>query len=656
MDAMASPVVTCEPMLGTSTGMRHRLALRVDATFTEAFDGRLQIVQDSPTSVVYSRTLKVGAGTFRWEINPQLAPSPDASTFVTMRLMDSRGRLQAEQRIDVQIDRFGQGFGNTSENAKIGILGDVPVLKKILTRFSRIKDETLYPRLLPSDWRFMDNLDALLITGKGAEALDEEQVAMLTTWMNAGGVVLLDGSLQPSAAASAISREWGLGPIPEPRQVEQRFDIPSIANAYDYLGANEGAEKETFKGMVEMRALRRGNLVADQSYIQRGLHTPFGLGTLILLPANLSSLAAQSSDAAGVILMQGLNVSGQAREFEDGQGYSYWSYQRGGWGTFMQAFSKLAPISIPAIIIYVFLFLFVVGPAEFILLRVIKKPHWTWLVTPLLVVAFCIGADILSVMTRGVKPYRGLVSVSDYAPGVGRDYVYECLISPRSDTKEVTLPADAQLQNHHFYGTSSRLFERRGESAFTMDMRAWIPVTYSVNAPHSRPAPYKVSISKEGRNLSVVCDTTDQAPPIRRAQLWLSRKRFCELKQSDNTDTWVFQGRPEKIEAKNVNDLNDLLLMFHRRDLVFREHENVSKRMEDILSWKSSHNGFSLLGKIYFDPLFIPMPVVNDEQALLVVFVDEPGADSGVAWDKDSHLQYMHVARQLVPLSSGETP
>lgn len=150
----------------------------------------------------------------------------------------------------------------------------------------------------------------------------------------------------------------------------------------------------------------------------------------------------------------------------------------------------MKPISGALVFCYLTLFLILVGPVEFFFLKHRGKPAGTWILTPALVILFCLGATSISYITRGSHPYRGGLYVHDYLPeGGGRDSSLECLIPSKTTTIRMT-PGEAGLTT--IYNTSTEQRNARSDAArntHEIASQAWTPRYVSTRALHERKGP-----------------------------------------------------------------------------------------------------------------------------------------------------------------------
>ncbi len=665
---VAAPVIQVEALFGTTVGPQGRIAVRVDAIFDAPFEGHLLIRQQGHRSPLVARKIHVGAGQFRWEENPQMYPATVMNSRLEVSVVPKRGRAVAyrEFALEHAMQEY-RGYYQDPTSVLLGVMGGYRALRDSVSIFPKVSLVEVKAKYVPQDWRILNNVHALLVTRRGVDGLDEESIEVLSRWMRAGGVIVVDGSITDQNVTDLLERFWQIRAqgVPELKPVNidisSQFSNPRMVQNAAGDWVNEDPVQETFKGKVRGRTLTRGSYVASVTQIRKAIHTPFGLGALVLLPSDLVQLASQDPNAAGTLLVEGLNRSGKVLQ-DDEYGGRWYRNGSAGWGTFMRAFSRLAPISVGAVVLYVLLFIFVAGPIEFILLHRLKKRQWTWVVTPVLVALFCYGANAMSVMTRGTDPYRATVSIADFdLGGRGTDTIFECITSPGSRRAPLRLQRGSQLSIQYGEGASSAPVEVRSSEGVDVSMRAWIPVTYEVRAPHNREAPYSVSLKKTGKKMHIRCVSKSGAPKIKNAKLVTERGIVYALSSNATKDgsVWEYSGKVIKrsnVKKRNAQEQQELTSTFYQANLAYNvDQVKVAESLERLLDWKSVQMGFDVSMNLELYPLRLPMPVVDSSQALLLVTAVGGGPQSDLDWPEESHQESHYLIRQLVRLQPKES-
>ena len=536
--------VEAVPLFGTFVGPNARFAFRLTAGFDQPFEGRIEVFQSGQGRVLVF-PLSVGQGMFRWDFNPQLAVGQSEGYEVEVRVSPKQGKPIFSKRFAIEYSGQSSGWGAREQVVHVGILGR-PSFKDSLILVTSARASLIDPMRFPSDWRILDNLDVVVLTGPALSKLDVQAMDSLTRWMRTGGVVLLDSAFTRADQETLLGPHWGVSHVGEPSSVTSDVHVQSsFADPYVNRMAGGGWSQEepvddVYSASLSHHALKRGAYTAGAKHIQTGLHTPVGLGVLVLLPVDLTALVVENKDAAGMLITQAVNANSLVREPEM-ESYGYWGGDTG-WGSLMQSFSDLSPISVGAVVLFFVIFLLVVGPVEFFILRVLKRKQLTWIVTPLLIAVACYGANLISVMTRGLEPYRGTLSVVDYGlNGGGVATVYECLISAGS--ARATLPASRERRFTGLYGggSSGRMAVLHPDGGVELGTRAWIPATYQVQIAHSDAPLYDVSVKIQSNEVVIRCEPKEGAPIIQRAHVIFGDDRVCELK-AESGGVWAVKG------------------------------------------------------------------------------------------------------------------
>ena len=282
---------------------------------------------------------------------------------------------------------------------------------------------------LPGRAEALQSLDCLILNDVDTSSLTPEQREALETWVRQGGRLVLGGGAGATRVASGIPAD--LLPFRPDRLVE--------------LEALPGLERYVTGQPVRVP----GPFVAAAGEVQGGRTLAAQDGLVLLQEQNVGQghvdaialdLAASPFDAwagaipfwgqvilTGAAYASGLPPDMSARQMVSGQ-MSY-------------ALSNLPSLALPSVkwlALLLGVYIVLVGPANYFLLRWRGKLHWAWVTIPAITALFSAGAFGLGYAMRGTDLILNKVAIVAMQPdGTARANTYVGLFSPAQRSYEI---------------------------------------------------------------------------------------------------------------------------------------------------------------------------------------------------------------------------
>lgn len=358
-----------------------------------------------------------GEGTALSPINGTSVPVPDGFVKTSLSITKTGGSGS----------RSGSS-GGRGQRVKLKVaLGQVP-----------------WPKL-PDSWLAWDGVGAAVLADAHASLAPAGTVEALARWVRLGGKLIV-----PGGAAGAALRGTALGPL-LPLEVT---GTTAVSNLHE-LGAWTGQAAPTGPALMVRGKLRPGaKVLAGELRSPLVLYRRVGNGQVIMplfdFTANPVKYWPGQTRLWELLLSAGL-PAGPARGLEgqfihQGQGFT---------SRFAQTLPQNRQPSQPLLFGFLLVYVLVLSPGQYLLLKRWGRTELAWIITPAIVVFFCLAAYGLTAQLRGREVILQRLAVVETASGSpqGRGLGWAGLFSsaPRSyalrlgpGAAGVRLPADQQ--------------------------------------------------------------------------------------------------------------------------------------------------------------------------------------------------------------------
>lgn len=394
---------------------------------------------------------------------------------LTVSVMEN-GRALVKR--DLNINCLGEN------NLLVGLLADTPAAYaslndlEPLNGFARIVQ--LRPADLPDQSQGWEALDALVIAGADTGALSPEQRSALGAWLAGGGKLFVAGGVNWQPAAAGLADVLPLTPD-STRRVESLSELQS----YFRESAPLTGETRLASGALHKNA----QVLIAQDGLPLLVRRPIGFGEVYYFAADPGLQPLSNWEGMKTVYSHLLAVQIPRPR------WTGWPWDENATGNALAALPELGLPSFLFVCGWLGFYLVVIGPANFIILRRLKRPELAWLTIPALVIVFTVIAYTSGFLYRGTRPTLNRLLVAqgwDTAPQARVNAVMG-IYSP--NRTRYSLEADAPFKFHpqgndgiNLQTGGSWLALQQGNSHFLPEARLEIGGMKSVALDGSLPA------------------------------------------------------------------------------------------------------------------------------------------------------------------------
>lgn len=355
---------------------------------------------------------------------------------------------------------------------------------------------------LPEAWPALDAFDALVIRDPDTSKLGPSRVEAIKAWVSAGGVLVVTAGEKWRAMDDPAFTELLPVRLEGVRTVEAS-ELPEPFGLYD--GQVVMAVAKPLRGASLVTANGGEPLVSEASY---------GLGRVVFFavdPGDLGGVAPEAKARlwSGVLLLPPEPVEDVANPG---------SYYGGVYNTpsqfIQQELSRIPPLQPPSVLLVtalIGLYVLVVGPGDYFLLKRINKLHWTWMTYPAAIAAFSGLIYLYATVTRSSDMMVRTLSLVDApaeppgAPAPVR--VFGGVYSPRAGRYAIDIKARIGAMAGGFseadpYGgvtTKGEYMAIGGKKpSILLSIPIWSMAGVEFSTTTDEPPPFLVEAQKDG--------------------------------------------------------------------------------------------------------------------------------------------------------------
>jgi len=298
----------------------------------------------------------------------------------------------------------------------------------------------------------LSNFDIIVASNYSSDNLTSGQLAALRSWIQAGGTFLVAGGPDLLKTVRHLSRDL----LPVVPNVAGPTAVDSnVAELAAFGGAVQGGG-----GPIEYsvaRALPGAQVRLAHNGVPLIVDRQFGRGHLVYsaLEPTLAPFNRWSAGAAGAFWQQmlGPDLSSALDTVIQGNNFSGSGFtQAGGSSSIIGDFNQVIARSLPSLQIYavlILLYILIIGPGNFLVLRAMRRPELTWITLPVLSIFFGLASFALAYQRNGGDVVTRLDSIIMLDPGspVRQVDSYVGVFVPYPGDYEVSGPQQAIAQS-----------------------------------------------------------------------------------------------------------------------------------------------------------------------------------------------------------------
>lgn len=514
------------------------------------FNGWLQvIVPKQKNNTIYRKEVSVSAKGNK-KVTMSL-PIMDDSGIMQVKLLNEKQNTVVEKKCELKI-------GNYEKLAYVGLLSDkkedLEYLGDYGTRLFYLNESSM-----PDDYLGLDMIDILVINNFDTSRLSDKQVEAIQKWIKEGGTLVIGTG---EYSKETLNKFYTLYHIDENGKVNDRsftfgMNEDSLQNLkQDLLDYEE--ERKIFLETInnrneELRSLGKKTIDIDNGVFQKWTKDKITELTLETINKNVVNLEMQDSSVilweGNQILMRlfsdergniqlfsfdlgldksnttlGLSVLNTIRkhmsnwkltQLESEYYGNYFSY--GIYNSLSYTDAKNVPV-VGKYILVLLIYLFIIGPLTYFVLRKLDKRNLTWIVVPGFAVVFTLLVYYLGSDTRINEPYSGYVKLLSFEKDnqVDED-LYFSLTAPFNNDYSIQLDTESAIYELKENGDNSFIYdypqnnkvdydtyitsinyEKNNTELKVNDNPAFSPVYYQAGSSYNLTSPLKYEIHYTG--------------------------------------------------------------------------------------------------------------------------------------------------------------
>lgn len=338
-----------------------------------------------------------------------------------------------------------------SESLVIGLMANTPSNYSKLSQVGTAQSGMahlvqLQPASLPDKAQGWETLDAILISDVDTGVLTTAQLNALELWIAKGGTLITVGGPKWQATIQGVDAFL-------PIQVTSTAHVTAPVNLLSFQSLGEVINpftEETEAVLATGTLLEDSQVLATQGDVPLVIEKKIGRGKSIFFAADPGLAPYKNWDGTLLIYNGLLNFKPTTTAWLNG----HWETSSAN-----EAVTAIAELAIPSIVLICALMAFyivLVGPVNYLFLRIIKKREWAWISIPLIVLVVSVLSYIYGYFYRGQTPTLNRLTVIQAWDGVSmaeKDTLVG-IYSPQRDTYTLESEDGFLLYPYNFEDTN----------------------------------------------------------------------------------------------------------------------------------------------------------------------------------------------------------
>lgn len=311
--------------------------------------------------------------------------------------------------------------------------GEMDFLEDVTGSLAKAKVGYLDVDDIPTSAPALNSINVLVFDDVDSGELSTEQLATIESWVNGGGQLVVTGGASWQKTTTAF-RDW------LPVTVSGSESVDDLSALSDAIGE---PFRDTAPYLIATSSLKSGELIYHQAGLPILASQPMGTGTVYFLALDPKLAPLDAWDGTNTLFEKVAEQVHVPNIWELGPQNSVPASRA------INIISDLVLPSAPALILFLLLYIIIVGPVNYLVLRRRKKAEWAWATIPLLVFLFTLTAYLVGFQLKGNDVILNQMSVVYGDLGTeqqGRVHTILGLYSPRRATYNLSVPANTLLQ------------------------------------------------------------------------------------------------------------------------------------------------------------------------------------------------------------------
>jgi hypothetical protein len=292
---------------------------------------------------------------------------------------------------------------------------------------------------LPSRSEGLRSFDTLIINDVDTSSLTPAQKSSLETWVRQGGRLIIGGG--PGALKTTSGLTAGLLPL-TPRNF---LEVEQLSGLADYAAGEEVRVPGPF--VIATGNQADGIVLASQDENPLIIEKTLGAGYINFISLDLTVSPFDAWSGTGPFWDALLAPNGAYPEWMPPD----MSAVQMASSRMSYPLSNLPAMDLPSVqglALLLGIYIVLIGPVNYLLLRWQRKLHWAWVTIPLLTVTFTAGAFGLGYAMRGTDLLLNRILIAEAAPGgTAKILSYYGLFSPTQSSYEIEVSSTGLLRS-----------------------------------------------------------------------------------------------------------------------------------------------------------------------------------------------------------------
>lgn len=334
---------------------------------------------------------------------------------VSIRDEKEKEKASLDVRVNVQGDTDIMYVGVLSDNYL-----DLSYLTDVQTKTFLIKGEEF-----PEDKKSLDMLDVIVINDFNTGTLNANQYEALKSFVNEGGTLVLGTGATGMKTLEVFKDNF----------------LTGAAGKVETGMLSLGSENRQIEKEILNITLDNGSVIYEENGMNLMEKVNVGKGNIQLFTFDLGLSGADWNTMGKYILGKITGNLSQSKKLqlngETGRDHNFYQLQN-----CLEILNTDNAPTVGKYTVALGIYLVLIGPALYLVLKKLDKRHLTWLVVPGLAVIFSLTIYFMGSDTRLSKPYAQYITFAHISEGMESEDLTFSLTAPYNNPYEVTVPAE----------------------------------------------------------------------------------------------------------------------------------------------------------------------------------------------------------------------